>query len=104
MSNVDIALRILERGEIPCPGYKKSSGKTIYTVKMDFTRKAWWFKDRNRTTYPESSIYDGVVSRESIIIMLMFEAMHGVPMVACDARNAYMKAPTFGKTLHYLWT
>ena len=62
ISNVGIEFNILEPGEIPPLGYKKSSGHIIYTVKMDFMRKYWWFKDGNRTNDPESSIYTAVVS------------------------------------------
>ena len=94
MSNVGIAFKILEPGEIPPPGYKKSSGHMIYTVKMDFTRKAWWVKGGHRTTDPESSSYAGVVSRESIRILLMHTDMHGVPVVTADVRNSYLQAPT----------
>ena len=66
----------------------------IYTVKMDFMRKARWVKDRHRTPDPESSIYVGVVSREIICILLMHVAIHGVPVVASDVCNAYLQAPT----------
>ena len=40
MSNIGIAFKIPEQGETPPPGYKNSSGHMIYTVKMDFNRKA----------------------------------------------------------------
>ena len=39
-SNISIAFKILEQGETPPPGYNKSSGHMIYTVKIDFTRKS----------------------------------------------------------------
>ena len=72
----------------------------IYDVKMDFTRKARWVKDGHRTPDPESSSYAGVVSRESIRIMLTHAALHDVPVVAADVRNAYLQAPTSEK--HYI--
>ena len=40
MSNIGVAFQILHTGENPPPGYRKSSGHIIYSVKMDFTRKA----------------------------------------------------------------
>ena len=89
ISNVGIIFKILGTGEIPPPVYKKSSGHMIYTVKMDFMRKARWVKDRHRTPDPESSSYAGVASIESIHILLTHAAMHGVPVVAADVRNAY---------------
>ena len=70
ISNIGVAFKILEEGEAPPPGYTKSSGHMIYSVKMDFTRKARWVKDGHRTPDPESSSYAGVVSRESILILL----------------------------------
>ena len=90
MYNVGIALKILDTGEIPPPGYKKSIGHMIYTVKMDFTRKAWWVKGGHRTTDPESSIYSGVVSRESIRILLAHADMNGVTVVVADMQNDYL--------------
>ena len=89
ISNVGIAFKILKPGELPPPGYKKSSGNMIYTVNMDFTRKARWVKDGHCTPDPESSSYAGVASIESIHILLTHAAMHGVPVVAADVRNAY---------------
>ena len=40
ISNIGIAFKILERGGNLTPGYKKSSGHMIYTVKMDFNIKS----------------------------------------------------------------
>ena len=60
----------------------------IYSVKMEFTRKEIWVKDRHHTPYPESSSYAGVVSRESIIILLTHADLHGVPVMSADVCNA----------------
>ena len=100
MANVGVAFKILETGENPPPGYSKSSGHLVYDVKMDFTRKGRWVKDGHRTPNPETSSYAGVVSRESIRIMLTHAALHGVPTFAADVRNAYLQAPTSEK--HYI--
>ena len=64
---------------------------------MEFTRKARWVKDGHRNPYPESSSSAGVVSREIIRILLTHAAMHGVPIMAADVRNAYFQAPTSEK-------
>ena len=66
----------------------------IYNVKMDFTSKDRWVKDGHRTPDPEFSSYAGALSRESICILLTHAAMHSVPVVAADVRNAYLQAPT----------
>ena len=63
ISNIGVAFKILDTGETPPPGYKKSSGHLIYSVKMDFTRKSRWVKDGHRTPDPEFSSYAGFVSR-----------------------------------------
>ena len=97
MTNVGVAFKILEHHENVPPGYRKSSGHIIWDLKMDFTRKARWVKDGHRTPDPESSKYAGVVSRESIRILLTHAAMHGTPTWAADIRNAYLQAPTSEK-------
>ena len=62
MKNVAVAFEILEDGS-PIPvGWSKSSGHLFFDVKMDFTRKARWFKDGHLTRDPEQSTFAGVVS------------------------------------------
>ena len=100
MTNVGIAFKILENDERLPVGYKKSSGHLIFDVKMDFTRKARWVKDGHRTPDPETSKYAGVVSRESIRVLLTHAALHGIDVMAADIRNAYLQAPTSEK--HYV--
>ena len=97
ISNIGVAFNILELGKNPLPGYNNSSGHMIYTFKVDFTRKPWWVKDVHWTSYPESSSYAGVVSRESIRILLTHAAMHDVTIIAADVRKAYMQATTSEK-------
>ena len=67
MSNVVIPFKILEDDEYPPPGYNKSSVRLNFDVKIDFTSKSQLVKDGHRTTYPESSSYAGVVSREKYL-------------------------------------
>ena len=100
MSNIGVVFKILETGETPPLGYRKSSGHMIYLVKMDFTRKSRWVKDGHRTPDPETSSYAGVVSREIIRILLTHAALHGVTVTAADVCNAYLQAPTSEK--HYI--
>ena len=51
-------------------------------------------KDGHRTQDPEFSNYAGVVSRESIKILLTHAALHGTPVMTAGIRNAYLQAPT----------
>ena len=45
MFQVGVAFKILRDDEHIPVGYERSSGHIIWTVKMDFTRKARWVKD-----------------------------------------------------------
>ena len=87
----------MEDNESLPPGWTKSSGHCMFDVKMDFTRKSRWVKDGHRTPDPETSSYAGVVSRESIRILLTYTALHEVDVMAADIRNAYLQAPTSEK-------
>ena len=69
---------------------------------MDFTRKARWVKDGHRTPDLEDSKYAGVLSRESVRIVLTYAALHGIEVLAADIRNAYLQAPTSVKHTHIL--
>ena len=102
MSNVGVAFKILEKGESPPPGYTKSSGHIVFDDSMSFHRKSQWVKDDHRTPDPDTSSYAGVVSRKSIRILLTHAALHGVPVMAADVRNAYLQAPTSEKYFSYV--
>jgi hypothetical protein len=88
-----------ERTTIPL-GYTKSSGHIIWDVKMDFTRKARWVKNGHLTRDPSTSTFAGVVSRESIRILLTYAALNGLDVCAADIQSAYLQAPTSEK--HYV--
>jgi len=100
MKNVGIAFRILAEGERAPVGYSKASGHLIFDVKMDFTRKARWVKDGHRTPDLETSSYAGVVSRESVRVLLTYAALHDIQVCAADIRNAYLSAMSSEK--HYI--
>ena len=78
MINVGVAFKILKDKEQLPVGYKKATGHLVYDVKMDFTRKARWVKDGHRTPDPDSSSYVGMVSRESIRILLTHAALQAL--------------------------
>ena len=59
MLNIGVAFKILDTGETPPPGYRKSSGHMIYSIKMD-----WGVKDGHRTPDTEFSSYAGVFQGE----------------------------------------
>jgi len=100
MGTIIIAFEVLGVHDKPPPGWSKSSGHLIFDVKMDFTRKARWVKDGHRT--PDAIIpnYAGVVSRESIRIILTYAALLGLTLMGADIQNAYLQAPSSEK--HYI--
>ena len=51
---------------------------------MDFTRKARWVLDGHKCEAPTISSYAGVVSRESIRIVLTYAARNDVDVFAAD--------------------
>ena len=55
-------------------GWKKSSRHLISDVNLDFSRKACWVKDGHRSPDPKESNYTGVISRDSVIIALNYDA------------------------------
>ena len=67
---MSMAFHILEDNESLHVGYSKSSGRLIFDVKMDFTRKLRHVKDGQKHPVSETSSYAIMVSRESIRIML----------------------------------
>eukprot|EP00957_Ditylum_brightwellii_P036795 2786635-Ditylum_brightwellii.AAC.1 len=55
--------------------------------------KARWVLDGHKNPDPVSTIYVGVVSRESIRIALTYLALNGLDEVGAGIRNAYLQAP-----------
>ena len=66
MYNIGVAFEIPENEKTAPAGYTKVSGYLIWSVKMDFARKARWVLDGHKTSDPVCSKYAGVVSRESV--------------------------------------
>ena len=100
MANVHAAFDILEDNENLPVGYSKATCHIIFDVKMDFTRKARYVKDGHKTPDPEGSTYAGVVSRESVRLLLTYAALNDLDVMAADIRNAYLQAPSSEK--HYI--
>ena len=97
MKNVSIAFDIKEKGEQAPPGFIKSTIHMIFTVKMDFTRKARLVHDGHKVPPTETSAYAGVVSRESVRIALTYAALNELDVCAADIQNAYLQAPASEK-------
>ena len=100
MYNIGVEFEILEDGRTAPAGYTKGSGHLIWSVKMDFTRKARWVLDGHKTPDPVGSKYAGVVSRESVRIAFTYAALNDLDVCMADIRNAYLQSPTSQK--HYI--
>ena len=88
MSNVFVGLNILEHGNHVPVVWTKSSGHTVFDVKMDLTHKARWVKDGHKHPEPETSSYAGIVSRKIIRTALTYAAINDVEVLADDIFNA----------------
>lgn len=100
MTNVGIAFDILDMNQHVPVGWKPVTGRLIFDVKMDFTRKARWVLDGHKLPDPGVSTYAGVVSRESVRIALTYAALNDIDVYAADIQNAYLQAPSSQK--HYI--
>ncbi len=65
----------------------------IFDVKMDLSRKARFVAGRHMTAPPASITYSSVVSRNSVRIAFMLEALNDLNILACNIGNAYLSAP-----------
>ena len=97
MLNVGVAFEILPSGTRAPQGWREVTGHLVFDVKMDFTRKARWFLDRQKTPSPIGSTYAGVVSRETVRIAFTYAALNGLDVFAANIRNVYLKAPSSQK-------
>ena len=100
MNTIRVAFEFYSRGKSAPDDYTRSSGHIIWDVKMDFTRKARWVKNGHLTSDPTTSTFAGVVSRESIRILLTYAALNQLDVWAADIKSAYLQAPTSEK--HYI--
>ena len=99
MGNVCVAFEILGPNDKPPFGWYKASGHIAFDVKMDFTRKARWVKDRHKTPDSTTPSFAGVVSWEGVCVILTYAALLGFPVVGADIWDAYLQAPCSEK--HY---
>ena len=94
MYNVAVAFEILDKGKPAPVGWTKDSEYLLFDIKMNFTRKARWVKDGHSTADPEHSTFAGVVSQDSFIILLTYDALNGLDVTASDINNVYLQTPS----------
>ena len=60
---------------------------------MCMTRKARFCANGAKTPELSTSVYSGVVSRETVRIAFTYAALNGLDIMAADIQNAYLQAP-----------
>ena len=94
MRNVLVAFRILEEDERLPIDSKEIGVHLIFDVKMDLTRKARLVAGGHKTPDPVDTTYAGVVTRESVRIVLTYAALLELSVWGADILNAFITAPT----------
>jgi hypothetical protein len=92
MKNVMVAFEVKNPGEKPPDGYGEISLRMIFTIKMDFTRKARLVAGGHKTEPPETLTYASVVSRDSVRLAFLIAKLNDLEMVMTDIGNAYLYA------------
>ena len=97
MRNVGVDFELLNKGVQAPSGWKNVTGHLVFNVEFDFTRKARWVLNGNKTPGPLGSTYAGVVSRESVRIAFTYVTMNGLDICAAGILNTYLQAPSSQK-------
>ena len=94
MRNVSVAFSFLEDDERLPIDAREIGVHLIFDVKMDLTRKARLVAGGHRTPDPIDTTYAGVVTRESVRIVLTYAALLELSVWGADILNAFVTAPT----------
>jgi hypothetical protein len=95
MSTVMIAFEILPKGSKPPPGFAKLTGHLVFDCHAgSLLGKARCVGDGHKLDEPDVCTYASVVSRESVRLAFMLAALNGLDVLAADAEEAYLNAPS----------
>ena len=100
MSNARVAFEILPENVPISEGYSRSRDHLVFDVKINFTRKARWVKEGHKAPDSVWSTFAGVISRNSVRIVLTYAALSGFDVKVADIQNAYLQTPASEK--HYV--
>ncbi len=92
MTNNKMAFKFLDEDKNKPIGYKWIKCHMIFDVKKDFTRKAQYVAGVRMTDPPPSITYSSVVSRDSILIAFLINALNDINILATDISNAFLNA------------
>ena len=90
----DCTLEEVKKGKVDSMhGYQDITFHVIFDVNMDFTRKARLVVNVSKTEAPVAMTYPIIVSKDSLRIAFLIEALNYLYVMACDIGNAYLNAP-----------
>ena len=103
MKNVRIAFELFEDGTsvessiktLKDKGYQQIDFHIIFDIKVgdNFSRKARMVAGGHKTSTPITLTYAYFVSRDSMSIVFLVAALHGLEILASDIHNVYLNVP-----------
>ena len=89
VTNNIIDFDVRDEREAPPRGYKEMTAHMIINIKLDarFTCKDRFFADIHKFDTPPKLIYEPVVSRNSVCIVLILSALNGLDMKSEDVQK-----------------
>ena len=95
MPKIRTATRLFDGDPKSLIGYQEITGHIIFDIKLveNFRRKARYVDGGHKTDTPPHVTYSSVVSRDSIIIILLIAAVNELEIVTGDIENVCLTAP-----------
>ena len=105
MFNVGVAFKILEHGQKAPHGWHLVTGHLVWDVKMDFTRKAQWVLDGQKTPDPDRQIHICRCSIQGVGADCFHIRCIEWTRCICHQHMEHLSSGTIIKEgLHYLWS
>src|SRR3982750_3734142 len=86
--------KVLKDDEPIPAGYKRIPYHCIYDVKFDGRRKCRLVAGGHMTDPASEDVFSGVVSMETVRIVLILAELNGLRVCAADVGNAYLNSKT----------
>ena len=87
MKNVEYDIKFINDGRNLPIGFKRIICHLIFDVKFDLTRKSRYVGSGHFMQMPASMSYSGIVSRDSVRIILLIAALNDLDINMCDIGN-----------------